>query len=94
MSFAWWDELLAVQDGLSSFVLASVDFTVTGNGSGTIGLSNTVFGDDFGDAFTNVSASNQSYSVTSGNPVDVPEPATLILVLMALALLVRQQKMS
>ncbi|PKI16549.1 hypothetical protein [Colwellia sp. 12G3] len=93
-SYAWWDELLVVQDGVSSFVLASVDFTVIGNGSGTVDLSNLAFGDDFGAAFTDVSASDKAYSVTSGNPVDVPEPTAIILMLVALTLLVRQQKMS
>jgi len=92
LSSAWWDELLAVQDGLSSFVLASVDFIVIDNGSGTLDLSNVAFGDDSGDAFSDVSSSDKAYSVTSGNPVDVPEPASIVLVLMALVLLLRQQK--
>lgn len=91
-SFAWWDELLPVQDGLSSFVLASVDFTVTGNGSGTLDLTNVSFGDDFGDDFTDVNSSNKAYSVTSGTSVNVPEPAAFILILMGLILLARQQK--
>lgn len=93
-SLAWWDELLAVQDGLSSFVLVSVDFIVIDNGLGTLDLSNLAFGDDFGDAFTDVISNDKAYSVTSGNPVDVPEPTSLILVLMGLALLVRQQKVN
>ena len=93
-SYAWFDELFAVQGGLSSFILASVNFTVIDNGSGTLDLSDLSFGDDFGDAFIDVSGSDKAYSVTSGNPVDVPEPASIILVLMALVLLVRQQKMT
>ncbi len=93
-SYAWWDELLAVQDGLSSFVLASVDFTVIGNGSDSLDLSNLAFGDDFGDAFTQVSSSDKAYIVASGNPVDVPEPTSIILMLVALTLLVRQQKIN
>jgi hypothetical protein len=93
ISHAWWDELLVVQDGLSSFVLASVDFIVIDNGSGTLDFSNVAFGDDFGDDFTDVSSSGKAYSVTSGTPVDVPEPASIILVLMAIVLFVRQQKM-
>ncbi|KGJ86502.1 hypothetical protein [Colwellia psychrerythraea] len=93
-SYAWWDELLPVQDGLSRFILASVDFTVIGSGSGSLGLSDLAFGDDFGAAFTGVSSSGNTYSVTSGNPVDVPEPASVLLMFMALILLARQQKMS
>jgi len=94
ISYAWWDELLAVQDGLSSFVLASIDFTVIANGSGTLDVSKVTFGDDFGDIFTDVSSSDKAYSVTSGTPVDLPEPASFILVLMALVLLARQQKVN
>jgi hypothetical protein len=94
ISSAWWDELLAVQDGLSSFVLASVDFIVIDNGLGTLDLSNLAFGDDFGGAFTDVNSNDKAYSVTSGNPVDVPEPTSIIIVLMGLALLVRQQKVN
>jgi hypothetical protein len=93
ISYAGSNDLFSAQDGVASFVLASVDFTVIGNGSGTLDLSNLAFGDDLTDAFTDVSSSNKAYSVTSGNPVDVPEPASIILVLMGLMLLARQQKM-
>lgn len=94
-SYAWWDELLLVQDSLSQFVLASIDFKVIGlgNGSGSLNLTQVLFGDDFGAAYTDVSSMDQNYSVTSGNTVDVPEPATLILMLLSLTLLVRQRKM-
>jgi hypothetical protein len=93
ISYAGWNDLFSAQDGVASFVLASIDFVVTGNGSGMFELADVDFGDDFGDAFTDVSSSNKAYSVTSGNPVDVPEPASIILVLMGLMLLARQQKM-
>jgi hypothetical protein len=97
-SFALSEELFAAQDGLTSFVLASVDFTVTGNGSGVFQLTtkdpDSTFGDDWGGAFTDVNLLEKSYSVTSNNPVDVPEPASIILVLMGLMLLVRQQKIN
>ena len=94
ISYAWWDELLAVQDGLNSFVLASVDFIVIDNGSGTLDLSKVDFGDYDGSAFTDMSSSDKAYSITSKTPIDVPEPASIILVLMALVLLVRQQKVN
>ncbi|MCJ8296129.1 MAG: PEP-CTERM sorting domain-containing protein [Colwellia sp.] len=93
-SYAWWDELLPVQGALSSFILASVDFTVIGNGSGMFNLANVAFGDDFGAVFTDVGSSDNAYVVTSTNPVDVPEPASLMLMFMALILLVRQQKVN
>ena len=94
ISYALWDELLSVQDGLSGFVLASIDFKVSGNGSGNLTLANVDFGDDFGDAFTNVNTEDKAYSVTSGTPVDVPEPTVIILMLIGLTLLVRKQKMN
>jgi hypothetical protein len=94
-SFAWWDELLPVQGGLSQFVLASINFTVIdlGNGSGSLNLTEVLFGDDFGAAFTEVSSMDKTYSVTSGNATDVPEPATLMLMLLSLSFLVRQRTM-
>jgi hypothetical protein len=94
VSYAFGDELLPVQNGLSSFVLASVDFNVTSNGSGTLDLSNVMLSDDFGGAFTDVNSRNKAYSVIPGNPVDVPESASIVLILMGLTLLVRQQKMN
>ena len=92
ISYAWWDELLSVQDGLSSFVLASIDFKVIGSGMGNLNLTNVNFGDNFGDAFTNVNSEDKAYSVISGTPVDVPEPTVIVLMLMALTLLVRQRR--
>lgn len=94
LSYAGWNDLFSAQDGVASFVLASIDFVVTGNGSGIFELAGVDFGDDSGGAFTHVTSSDKAYSITSGNPVDVPEPASIILVLMGLMLLVRQQKMS
>jgi hypothetical protein len=52
------------------------------------------FGDDFGDAFTDVTSKDKTYSVTAGTPVDVPEPSSIVLVLMGLVFLVRQRKVS
>jgi hypothetical protein len=87
ISYAWWDELLQAQDGLSHFVLASLNFNVTGTGSGELNLTQLAFGDDFGDAFTDVNSRDKAYSVASGNPVDVPEPMSVILMLIGLCLM-------
>jgi len=94
ISYAMFSDLFSAQDGLTSFVLASVDFTVIGNGSGTLNLTNVDFGDDLGYAITDIGTSDKTYTVTSGNPVDVPEPTSIILMLLALTLLVRQQQMN
>jgi len=92
ISYAWWDELLLAQDGLSQFVLASINFTVTGEGSSYLNLTNVAFGDEFGDAFTDVNSNDKAYSVTSANSVDVPEPSVIVLMLMAFTLLIRKMR--
>ncbi|TWX65293.1 PEP-CTERM sorting domain-containing protein [Colwellia demingiae] len=94
ISYAWWDEILPVQDGLSQFVLASVNFNVTGAGTSILGLTNVIFGDDFGASFTDVSSNNISFIVNSSVPVDVPEPMTMVLMLVALTVLARQRKLN
>jgi len=92
ISYAWWDELLLAQDGLSQFVLASINFTVIGEGSSYLNLTNVAFGDEFGAAFTDVSSNDKAYSVTSANSVDVPEPSVIVLMLMAFTLLIRKMR--
>ena len=94
ISSAWWDELLPVQDGLSQFVLASVNFNVTSVGTGILNLANVSFGDDFGVSFADVSSNNTSFIVNSSGPVDIPEPMTMVLMLVALTLLARQRNLN
>jgi hypothetical protein len=95
-SFSWSDELFAVQNGLSRFLLASVDFNVVGagNGLGSLDLSNVVLWDDFNIDFSDINSRNKEYSVTSANPIDVPEPSSMVLMLMGFIFLVRQKIMS
>ena len=95
-SLAWWDELFPVQDGLNSFLLASVNFNVTSTepGLGSLNFTRVAFGAGFGDAFTEVSHQNKAYLVTSGSPVNVPEPTAIVLLLMGLLLLVRQKQLN
>jgi hypothetical protein len=92
VSNGWWDELLSVQDGLSSFVLATVNFNVISSGISELGLSDVVLGDDFGVAYTDVISNNKAYSVTTGSAVSVPEPSSILLILMALAMLLVKQR--
>lgn len=94
ISSAWWDELLPVQDGLNQFVLASVNFNVTGAGTSILALSKVIFGDDFGISFADVSSNNASFIVNSVDPVDVPEPMSVVLMLIALTVLARQRKLN
>jgi hypothetical protein len=94
ISSAWWDELLPVQDGLNQFVLASVNFNVTGAGTSILALSNIIFGDDFGASFADVSSNNASFIVNSSGPVDIPEPMTMVLMFVALSLLARKRNLN
>ena len=91
ISYAWWDELLPVQDGLNQFVLASVNFNVTSIGTDTLNLTNVIFGDEFGASFADVSSNNAYFTVNSAGPVDVPEPMTVVLMLIALTVLARKR---
>lgn len=94
ISYAFSDDLYWAQDGLDSFVLASVNFNVIGSGSDHLAFTNVALGDDFGDSFSQLTSIDKSYSVAVDNPVNVPEPSAMVLMLMALILLVRQRKIS
>lgn len=89
-SFAFYDDLFSAQDGLSQFVLASINFTVMSAGSDVFSLNNVAFGDDLGDAFTSISSSGQAYNVTPS--VNVPEPSSILLMAFAALLLMRHQR--
>lgn len=95
-SYSWPDELFAVQNGLSRFLLASVDFNVVGagNGLGSLDLSKVVLWDDFDIDFSDINSRNKEYSVTSATPIDVPEPSSMVLMLMGFIFLVRKKIMS
>jgi hypothetical protein len=88
------DELLTVQYDLSSFKLARISFNFIADGTGMFGLFNTTLGDYFGRAFTSLTTIKTPYFVTSGNSVDVAEPASIVLILIALTLLIKQRKVS
>jgi hypothetical protein len=90
ISYAWSDDLFFAQDGLSRFVLASVNFNVIGSGAGTLAINNAVFGDDFGGAF-NLSSNDKAFVVDSGIAVGIPEPTALVILAIALMILSRKK---
>ncbi len=90
ISYAFSNDLFFAQDGLTSFVLASVTFNVTGTGSSTLAVSNAVFGDDFGGAF-NLSSNDKAFLVDSGIAVGIPEPSALVILAIALMIISRKK---
>jgi hypothetical protein len=92
ISYALDSDLFFAQDGLTSFVLASIDFNVIGTGMSTVGLSNVAIGDAYGNEFLAVSTMGKEYTVANGNPVGVPEPSTVFLMLIAMGVFVIRQK--
>ncbi len=90
ISYAWSDDLFFAQNGLASFVLASVNFNVIADGSSTLMLNSAVLGDDFGTAF-NLNSHDKSFVVDTGSPVDVPEPTVMALLVIALLTLTRKK---
>lgn len=78
------EDLFAAQGGLSSFVLASVNFEVLANGTNMFSLNNIELGDDFGGDFSQVSS--VPTSITIGSVASVPETPTLAI--FALGLLI------
>ena len=82
-------DLFAAQDGLSQFVLATVNFNVLQSGISSLNFANVAIGDDFGLSFTNVQATGKSFTVA--NSVAVPEPSTFILFIAAMMILLRRR---
>ena len=75
--FAFADafDLFAAQDGLSQFLLASIDFNVV-----SLGLA------EFGSAYNGVTA--EDVSVRLGSQASVPEPSSIAIFVLAIMLLV------
>lgn len=92
ISYALASDLFFAQDGLASFVLASVKFNVIGAGDSTIDLSNVALGDSYGNSFVSVGSMGQDYSTANANPVGVPEPSTVLLMLIAMGFILNRQK--
>lgn len=93
ISYAFSTDLFFAQNGLASFVLASVDFSVIGSGASTISLSDVAIGNELGDQFNAVSTMGKNYMTSNANPVGVPEPGTIVLLLTAMAFLVLRKSL-
>lgn len=91
LSFADSFDLLAAQDGLSKFLLVSVDFTVASLGLAHIALANVSVGDDLGVA--HALSSIQNVDVRLGSQVAVPEPSSVAIFLVACLLLVGSMRL-
>jgi len=78
-------DLDTVQLGLSSFLLASIEFTVKGSGLARFSLEDA---DVLEFGFSHDSIATQETSARLGNQVAVPEPSTIAIFALALLMLV------
>ncbi|XPF94963.1 hypothetical protein ACM9HF_02825 [Colwellia sp. RE-S-Sl-9] len=91
LSLAFSSDLFAAQDGLASFVLATVNFDVKANGMNVFNLSNIALSDDLGGSFKSVSFTPTE--VLIGDVTSVPEmPSLAIFALGLFALIARIRK--
>jgi hypothetical protein len=78
-----------VQFGLSSFLLASIDFTVVGSGLAKFSLENV---DVLDLGFSHDAISSGVASAQLGNQVAVPEPSTMAILVLALLMLISMKR--
>ena len=78
-----------VQDGLNSFILASIDFTVVGGGLAEFSLANVDVRDL---SFPHDTISSRGTSARLGNQVAVPEPSTVAILVLALLMLISMKR--
>jgi len=84
LSFLFFD-LFTLQDGLSNFTLASVEFTALQAGNGIIDLSNVTLGDFTGTPIVGTTLIGDNYTIAGLQSVTEP---TSILLFMPLALFI------
>ncbi|NRA70311.1 MAG: PEP-CTERM sorting domain-containing protein [Gammaproteobacteria bacterium] len=85
LSYLLYDELLVLQDGISKFTLASINFDIINVGSGLFSLNNIATGNDIGTALTDIQSNSTSFITTSGATA-IPEPTSVALILVGLML--------
>ena len=86
-SYADSSDLFAAQDGLSRFLLASIDFKVADLGLAQFSWGDIKASNEFGVAYNDITADD--FSVQLGSQVSVPEPSSIAIFALALAMLVR-----
>ncbi|WP_077288453.1 PEP-CTERM sorting domain-containing protein [Cognaticolwellia aestuarii] len=86
-SYANSFDLFAAQDGLSRFLLASIDFKVADLGLAQFSWGDIKASNEFGVAYNDITADD--FSVQLGSQVSVPEPSSIAIFALALAMLVR-----
>ena len=79
--------LFNAQDGLSRFLLASIDFKVADLGLAQFSWGDIKASNEFGVAYNDITADD--FSVQLGSQVSVPEPSSIAIFALALAMLVR-----
>ena len=92
-SFALSDDLFAAQNGLTSFMLASINFNVKSNGLAEFSLNNASVADDFG--FAHQVMRTEGKNVQLGSAVSVPEPhsiAVFLLIALFMVTTVKRRK--
>ena len=84
IAYAFPSDLFIAQFSLNDFILATVNFNALQAGTSLLSLANVDLGDDWGNAFLNVTTVNKSITVASS--LAVPEPSSLFLLLGAMVL--------
>jgi len=87
-SYADSFDLATAQNSFNSFVLATLSFNVISAGNNYFSINSMTLGDDFSDSFASINLEKSiEFTVT-----EVPEPASIFLVLMGLSFLVARKK--
>lgn len=90
-SFADSVDLFSAQDGLSRFLLASIDFKVADLGLAEFAWGDVRVFDEFANAYSNVTA--QGTNVRLGSQVSVPEPSSIAIFALAIVLLLSSSRL-
>ena len=90
-SFADSFDLFAAQDGLSRFLLASIDFKVADLGLAEFTWGDVRVVDELANAYSNVTA--QGTNVRLGSQVSVPEPSSIAIFALAIVLLLSSSRL-
>ena len=90
-SYADSFDLFAVQDGLSRFLLASIDFKVADLGLAQFSWGDIKVSNESGVAYNDITGDD--FSVQLGSQVSVPEPSTMAIFALAILLLLSSARL-